>query len=165
MTIKQILAMPIGEKIGGGFPMDIKTFKKKWPMGKNTIQQIIIMDETGEMPIDVNLGPTCTNLRGKIGKEIKIIVAEVQGAEYLGKDRKKLYVDQFSYNVWTGDPGDIYDEERKEWDEHNEKQIRGRVRHGVSCAWISTWPEEFEEPNDTTKQIINAWVEFIMTGE
>jgi len=163
MTIIQLLAMPIGEKVGGGFPMAIKTFKKSWQVNKRWIQQIILMDETGEMPADVNLGLHCNTLRGKIGKEIRVVVAEIQNAEYLGNDRKKLYIDQYDYDSWVGEPPS----EAEEWQEMRTNEIKGKIRHGLSCSLMQTTSTNDlpTSPTAELKKIILEWQEFIMTGE
>jgi len=48
----------------------------------------------------------------------------------------------------------------EEWLESRQMEIRGKVRHGVVCAIISTG--NFEDLN---KDFINKWVDFIVTGE
>ena len=102
MTIKQLLAMPIGQKIGG-FPLTIKTYKKCWEVEKCYWHQVICMDETGEMPVDVKIGAKYNPLRGRCQK-FNVVVAEIQEAEYLGKDRKKLIVDQFMIPSGIAEP-------------------------------------------------------------
>lgn len=157
MTIKQLLAMPVGEKVGGGFSLAVKTFKKSWQVNKKWIQQIILMDETGEMPADVNLGLHCNTLRGKLGKEIKVVVAEIQNAEYLGSDRKKLYIDQYDYDVWVGEPPS----DAENWQVMKESEIKGKIRHGLCCAFIQS---NTDNPLNIKEQI-NELTEFIMTGK
>ena len=127
MRIKQLLMQPIGQKIGA-FPLSIKTYKKNWQVGKIWWCQVICMDETGEMPVDVKIGAQYNPIRGR-GSVIHVIVAEVQEAEYLGKDRKKLVVDQFTIPETIGEPpqtDNYYGE--------NPQVIRGKVKCWLVAA-------------------------------
>lgn len=160
-TIKQLLAMPIGQGTGG-YTLPIKTRKKKWQVEEIWWQQVILMDKTGEIPADVKIG-TYKPLDGKI--EIRIIVAEIQNAEYLGKDRKKLVVDQYSIPSMTMDE---YYTQEEDWHCQHEEEIKGKIRHGIICAMISRNPKDGNItliPDERCKQDINELVNFIMTGE
>lgn len=165
MKIEQLLLQPHGQKIGGGFTLSIKTRKKEWTVGKVWWQQLICMDETGEMPVDVKLGRERVTLR----TEIKVIVAEVRDAEYLNKPRKILVVDQFSVPTIMVD--DYYAEADKAYD-INMAEVRGKIRHGLVCSFIQAGKlinkDSFPaSPNSEpyTKKIINEWAEFIITGK
>jgi hypothetical protein len=153
MTIKQLLAMPIGEKVGG-FELSIKTFKKNFQVGKVWFQQVILMDTTGEMPADVNIGTKYNPIRGR-ASSIRIVVCEVQEAEYLGKDRKKLLVHECTFPTTT----------MAEWEEEQEaieakwnKEIEGKIRHGLVCSFVKAGKE-------IDKPAIEALVKYITTGE
>ena len=154
MTIKQLLAMPVGEKTGGGFELSIKTFKKNFQIGNIWFQQVILMDTTGEMPADINRGKVYNPLRGH-GKKIGIVVCEVQEAEYLGKDRKKLLVHEHTIPTTTMAE---YEEEQEALESKWNKEIEGKIRHGLTCSYIKAG----KEPD---KDKVNKWTEFIMTGE
>jgi hypothetical protein len=91
ITIKRILEAEVGEKFGG-IELTVKTVKKKWDTGKETIQQVVFSDTTGDILADIKLA------KGKYGYDtiirnspIKIVVAEIQASE----NSKKLYVDQY----------------------------------------------------------------------
>ena len=142
--------MPIGQGTGG-YTLTIKTRKKKWQVGEIWWQQIILMDETGEIPADVKLG-VYKPLDGKI--EIHIIVAEVQEAEYLGKDRKKLLVDQFSIPTQTVDE---FQSKQDEIDREVKLVVESKVRCWLVSASI--------QGKDLTKDKILEWQEFVLTGE
>ena len=99
-TIAMLQKYPVGERTGG-FKFSIKTFKKRWQVGKIWWQQVVLVDKVGkEMPADVMLGPAYAPL---VGREIHIVVGEVQEAEYLGKDRKKLVVHEYKQDSITAD--------------------------------------------------------------
>lgn len=100
-TIAMLKECPLGHKTGG-FSFNVKTFKKKWQVGKIWWQQVILMDEDGkEIPADVMLGKAYAPLTGR---ELHIVVCEVQEAEYLGKDRKKLVVHEHTQPSTIGEP-------------------------------------------------------------
>lgn len=126
MKIEQLLLQPIGTRINPG-TLIIKTAKKKWQVKDIWWQQVILMDETGEMPADVKIGKFLP-LNGK--KQISIIVAEVQNAEYLGKNRKKLVVDQYSI------PTQTVDEFQSKQDEID-KEVRLIVRSKIKCWQVA----------------------------
>jgi len=164
MNIAQLKEMPTGSKTGGGFKMAVKTIKKAWQVGEKWMQQIVLMDETGEMLADVNLGKNCTNLRGKIGKEIKVIVCEVQDSEHMGKPCKKLYIDQWDIDVWQGDPADLLDPQAKEWEAKREDEIRSKIRCWLVAAVLQQGGREIKDTKKF-KKYINGFVEFVLTGE
>jgi hypothetical protein len=111
------------------------------------------MDETGEMPADVKIG-TYSPL--KSGGKIKVIVAEVRDAEYLGKPRKILIVDQ--YQVETQMVDDYYAEADAAYAAEM-KEVRGKIRHGLCCAYIS----DGKNPLDYDGNILKI-TEFIISG-
>ena len=163
-TIKQLLAMPIGQGTGG-YDLSIKTFKKTWEVDGIWWSQCILMDGTGEIPADVKVGTSYNPLRGRVSERIHIIVAEIQEAEYLGKNRPKLVVDQFSIPSITVAE---YDQTTEDWHRLHEEEIKGKIRHGIICAMISRNPKDGNitlVPDERCKQDINELVNFIMTGE
>lgn len=150
-TIKQLQNMPIGQR-WGGYTFTIKTAKKKWPVKNIWWQQVIIVDKVGdEMPADVKIGK---NIPLITSSEIKIIVAELQEAEYLGKDRKKLVVDQFSI------PTQTVDEFQSKQDEID-KEVKLIVESKVRCWLVSA----SIQGQKLTKKEILEWQEFVLTGE
>jgi len=156
MTIEQILQMPIGEKLGG-FDVFIKTYKKNWQSGKDWYQQVIIMDATGEMPADIKVGSKYNPIRGRAQK-LRVIVGIIQEAEYLGKDRKKLYIDQWKIHTITtteyeAEMGSV----ENDWDKVN----RGKVRCWLVAAYIQSGKTIGKMDKDT----INFLVDFVMDGK
>ena len=150
MKIEQILLQPIGTRLNPG-TLTIKTAKKKWQDKDVWWQQVILMDETGEMPADVKIGKymPLDNAR-----QIQIIVAEVQNAEYLGKDRKKLVVDQFSIPTQTVDE---YQSKQDEIDKEVKLIVESKVRCWLVSASI--------QGQKLSKTEILKWQEFVLTGE
>ena len=157
MKIEQILMQPVGQKFNAG-TLTIKTTKKTWEVNKVWWNQVVFMDETGEIPADVKIGTFKPLHRAW---NVKIIIAEVREAEYLGKPRKILMVDQ--YKVETQMVDDYYAEADKAYD-INMAEVRGKIRHGLCCAYIASGKDIFLHPKIIKEQILEI-AEFIMTGK
>ena len=100
MNVKQLLEMPVGEKVGG-FDLAIKTAKKKWETKEGWMHQVTLMDKTGEILADVNIGK---NIPLIAGRQIHITVCEIQDSEHMNNPCKKLYIDQFTQPTQIGEP-------------------------------------------------------------
>jgi len=161
MKIEQLQLQEHGQKIGG-MTLTVKTCKKSWEIQGIWWHQVLFMDETGEIPADIKIG---TYIPLKRQDKVKVIVAEVRDAEYLGKPRKILVVDQYKVETQTAD--DYYAEADKAYAvEMNE--VRGKIRHGLSCSFIKGYAEKFGTvPLPDTDRTMNIlrWQEFIMTGK
>ena len=163
MKIEQILIQPIGQRFNAG-TLTIKTFKKTWQVGDIWWSQVICMDETGEMPVDVNVGKAYNPLRGR-GIVINVIVANVQNAEYLGKDRLKLVVEQYSLPTTTVDE---FLEKEDEWKVEREEQIKSKIRCWLVAAYIEGYTKNvgvLPEVGENRKKDILEWQEFVLKGE
>jgi len=152
MKVEQILMQPIGQRFNPGM-LSIKTYKKTWQVGDVWWSQVILMDETGEMPADVNVGKTYNPIRGR-GIRISIIIAQVQNAEYLGKDRKKLVVEQYSMPTITMSE---YESKQAEIDKEERLVIESKIRCWLVSSSITG--------QKLTKAEILDWQEFVRTGE
>ena len=163
MKIEQIKIQPIGQRFNPGM-LSVKTYKKTWQVDEIWWSQVILMDETGEMPADVNVGKTYNPIRGR-GNRINIIVAEVQNAEYLGKDRKKLVVEQ--YTMPTTSMAE-YEEKQDQMDDEVKLIVQGKIRHGEVCSYMSIGiihPKMDDSEITEVEESILYWQEFVMTGE
>jgi hypothetical protein len=166
ITIKQLLQAPVGKK-AGGIELSIKTYKKTWQVGDVWFSQVILMDETGEIPADVNVGKTYNPIRGR-GSKIRIVVCEVQEAEYLGKDRRKLYVSEYSIPTMTMTE---YEEEQDALELKWGKEVAGKIRHGHSCQALGGLLKKGTSLKEAINEIlankpeIEKLIEYIITGE
>ncbi len=147
ITIQQLKNMPDKERCGG-FELTIKTAKKKWQIGDTWMHQVLLMDNTGEMLADVNIGKNIPLQRQQV---IRIIVAEVQDSE----SGKKLYIDQFTIVSATEPEW----ESGQMWDAVTE----GKIRHGLVCSLIRAKGQIYI--GDSEKEDINSLVKFIQTGK
>ena len=157
MKIEQILIQPIGQRFNAG-TLTIKRAKKTWQVKNIWYQQVIFMDDTGEIPADVKIGKYLPLIRGQ---DVNVIIGAVRDAEYLGKPRKILFVEQYSLPSMTMDD---YNTQEDEWFTAQQDQIKGKIRHGLVC--IARRELGFRGPlSQMHKQIIKGDVDFIMTGE
>lgn len=161
MTIKELLTMKVGQKIGGGFILTVKKTKKSVQLAnKRYIHTVVLFDSTGEMLADFR-DPSPTEYNPIIkGRQVKIVVAEIQVADSTGRSKvdqtgTKLFVSQ--YNIPTISI-DEYEQGLSEEEERWDKINRGKVRHGLTCAYIHSG----REPD---KGKILTLEEFIMTGK
>ena len=159
MTIKQLLEMPIGQKTGG-FELTVKKYPSKMvEVGKKKIQPVMFIDETGEM-----LGDVLNAKFGAIhkGYSVHITVGIIQN----GEKGKKLYVEQ-----WWLPTMSMAEYEAKQYDFKQEIQygeplhiVKSKVKMHVVCALLNR--EKAPTANDSKmEEYINAWVDFIVTGE
>ena len=161
MDIAQLQLQPHNTKIGG-FVLTIKTCKKTWQVGKVWFQQIVWMESSGEIPVDVKIGKYNPLNRGS---EINVIISTVRDAEYLGKPCKVLFVEQYSLPTMTADE---YNSQEDDWLTAQQDKIKGMIRHGIVCALIQRVTTEGKiniVPNKQMKNAINEVVDFIITGE
>ena len=161
-TIKQLLAMPIGQKWGGD-DFAIKIAGKKWQEANNEwTQHIVLSDKTGEIDVDVNIGRNVPLVKGG---RIHIVVSEIQSAT--NKIGKKLYVEQFTQPTQIGEPDDM-DFYNEDWQQRNQEIIKGKIRHGECCSFIEGYVQKFGAmPRITApiKEAILEWQEFVISGE
>ena len=164
MTIKQLLDMPIDEEKSkcGGFQLTVKTARKTRKVDGRTVQQVVLSDTTGEIPGDIFMpnSKQCSYLpRATV---INVVVCWLQP----GENGTKLYVDQWFMPKGDSEGYPVYRNGIRGYGDlppdfaEDEFIVRGKVRHGVVCAILSTG--NFE---DLDKDFINKWVDFIMTGE
>lgn len=137
LTIKELKAMPIGYKVGGGFLMTVKHTKKsmqkdnKLKAQSGWTQQVVFYDDTGDMLADINI-KTYSPL--KKGQQIKCIVCEIRD-NYTRQGDKLLYVDQFEQVTMTVDEFEaMQDEEGMVWRAARDREIRGKIK----CLYISS---------------------------
>lgn len=151
IMIEQIKEMPIGTRFGG-FTKTIKTAKKKWQVDGKWIHQVQLMDKTGDMLADVNIGKY-EPLIG--GQEIRIIVAEVQETEVRNVPTLKLYVDQFSMPTIT-EPPDVMNLSNGE----PARVIRGKIKTWLAAGCLQSGTP----PREVDRDGIDSLVDWIMEG-
>jgi len=155
ISVKQIKEWPIGHTCGA-FVLTVKTVKGITP-GKKTWQRAMLSDDDGdailaELPLQGKIVQRTAALR---------LWAERVELELNNKMVPGLKVDRWEYVETFSEPPD--QDISQAWQE-DIRIIKGKVRHGIVCSLIKS-PDGRPTINDETKKYINAWVDFIMTGE
>jgi len=151
MTIQQLLEMPIGQK-AGGFPVTIKTAKKKWEVNGKWYHQVVIMDDTGEMLADVCIH---VNVPLQRTQTLWVIVSIVQQAD----KGKKLYIDQFRHET-INEPPEALDFGAGE----SEKTIRSKIMCWLTSAKVQTGATNKEVLTYITDPVFREILDVIMEG-
>ena len=148
MKVEQLLLQPHGQKIGG-FTLTVKTCKKAWQVGEIWWHQVLFMDETGEIPADVKINGYRPLHRAW---DVKIVVAEVRDAEYLGKPRKILVVDQY---IVPSQPVEDYLEEADAAYQGEIKTIRSKIKCLLTASKIR------QSKKETAHEVLNDTLDFV----
>lgn len=135
ITVKQILAAPVGERFGG-IELTIKTTKKMLQIGKRWLHSVVLTDNTGDILADVNMRQRNPLVRGE---SIRIIVAEIQALvpdnSKVSASGKKLYIDQYRVPTSTADEMLATEEEELAlWEKERERTIRSKIK----CLLVSS---------------------------
>ena len=157
-SIVDILKMEVDQGTGG-YELTVKTVKKRTQVEQYWFQEVIFTDGEheilGDMKFTANLGLT-RNTR------IRIIVGCRTEREKANKTVPCLYVDQWAdASPIMSEPG--LDSEAEQWYAARQKEIEGKCRYGVVCAILHTGTKCYEIAKH--KEVINAVVDFIMTGK
>ena len=150
MKIEQILMQPTGQRFNAG-TLTVKTCKKTWQVKEVWYHQVIFMDDTGEIPADVKISQYNPFKRGQ---QVNVIIGVVRDAEYLGKPRKILFVEQYSSPTMTVDE---YESKQDEIDKEVKLIIESKVRCWLVSASI--------QGQIMSKAEILEWQKFVLTGE
>lgn len=154
MTIKEILSMPAGSKIGG-FIATVKTAKKCWKVGDTNWQSVLFMDATGEILADINIGLKYIPILR--ASQLQIHDAEIQAIEPVGR---KLIVQKWMHvpaqnSVWQ-------DDDAETWAAIRDIEIRSKIKCWLVTEWIGTTKRL--TITDTEKGLIDSLVEYIKHG-
>ena len=130
MKVEQILIQPIGQRFNAG-TLTVKTCKKTWQVKETWYHQVVFMDDTGEIPADVKIGKY---LPLKRGQQVSIIIGIVRDAEYLGKPRKVLYVEQYSLPTMMVDE---YENRQDDILEDYTQIVRSKIKCLLTAGYAS----------------------------
>ena len=180
--IKDLKRMAAGTEVVG-IALAIKVGRKAERDPDGSIwQSVVFIDSSGELPgrillaDNAELGEHKDQAGYRVWKtkeHIVVMRGQMQDADERKKETEKLVVFEcfdavppLSYDqtqAWQSDDAD-------EWREARKEEIRGKVRHGVSCAVIQGCMSNPQSHGNLplleyNKASINAWVDFIITGE
>ena len=147
MTIEELLKIPVGKHVSG-FGLTIKTMHKKW----GDYQQVTLADDTGNMIADFKMSKGHRPARTWTPR---IIVAEIRDNPDV-PGTTLLHVEEWSVESLTEPPVFVPQQEQD--------ITRGKVRHGLTCAFIRAGTLDKSGVDDVKKTIL-YWAEFIMTGK
>ncbi len=144
MTVKELLAMEIGAKTGGGFPLTVTTVKKRWQLGDKWIHQLTLTDITGDILANVLCD---NNIAFQRTAELHIVVCEIQAAVDTGI--KKMFVHEWRQESIAEPPV---------WEcKEPESVVRSKIRCKLVCAYLQSGTKPDEEE-------VLFWEDFIITG-
>lgn len=178
--IKDLKSMAAGTEVRG-LPLMIKTARKTFrDTDGTTFQEVVFMDAsgeitghivleaTGEEPQEGHHGGASAFSLWKSKTNICIMDGVLQDTDERKKESTKLVV----YECFDAATPLTYDQNQElqaeDWKQIREDEVRGKVRHWVSCSFIQNLALADNLPSNPTpkrKQIINEWTEFIITGE
>ena len=160
MTIEELSKMPLGkEHRTGGFRLTVKRQRSVREHGKKYLQEILWMDDTGEIAGEILL-PKRIPLQNNAN--IHITICWLQQ----GEKGPKLYVEQWTPVTMT--ELDVCTQRANFNDEIQYGEplpvIKSKVRMHVVCSH-RRWHGLDEKLTQEQKSIANDDVDFIMTGE
>ena len=169
--IADLKKMAAGTEVKG-LPLMIKTARNTFTDAEGTtFQEVVFMDSSGEMTGHILLEVTDNKPTGhhtgaaafvewKSKTNLCIMDGVLQDTDERKKDGVKLVVFE-CFNAATPlsyDQGQ--DLQAEDWKKIREDEIRGKIRHGLSCAYITSGANPMD-----SKELILEITDFIMTGE
>lgn len=172
MTITQLLKMPVDKEKSkcGGFQLTIKTARSNRKVDGRTVQQVCLSDSSGEMPGDIFMPnpKQCSYLpRATV---INVIICWLQP----GEDGPKLYVEQWYLPKCDAEGNPVYRNNRRNFDDlpsdfcEGDENIPSMCRNSQTRNFIGGYVSKtgkMPECNDENKDLLNEWVEFVLTGK
>jgi len=172
-TIAEIKKLPVGTELKG-FPLLIKTARAAFTDGdKKNWQEVVFIDASGEMIGNILLPEPKENAysgRGRTGvatawkskTNLCIMCATVQTTEDRNRQDVKIVVTD-CFDTATPLTYDQHEElTADEWQRLHVEEIEGKIRHGLTIAWVQTQKRLSITPGE--KQLIRDLVEFIKHG-
>lgn len=156
--IKDLKSMAAGT-IVKGFPLLIKTARKMFtdPNGE-TWQEVVFMDASGEMLGHISMEG---NVPWQSKTNLCIMTGEIQDTDERKKEGTKLIVTDCFDTVAPFTFDQKQDMQEEDWKHLREEEIKGKIRHGLCCAFIQS---NTGNPLNQKDQI-NEITDFIMKGE
>ena len=182
MMIKDLKNAAEGTEVKG-FPLLIKTARKPFKDAEGTtFQEVVFMDSSGEMTGHILLECIGEETQGhhagssafhlwKSKTNICIMDGIIQSTDERKKEAMKLVV----YSCFDAATPLTFDQNQdlqaEDWKQMRQDEIKGKVRHGLTCAFIQSGQIKpditsgKEHIPKSAKAIINEITDFILTGE
>ena len=171
MTIKQLLETPLGEEHRtGGFQLTVKTARKNRKIDGKTVQQVVLSDSSGEMPGDIFMPNPKQRSYLPRTTVINVVVCWLQPGE-LGP---KLYVEQWFLPKGDQEGNPVYRNGTRSYGDlppdfcQEDENVPSMCRNSQVREFIGgfTAKNGYLPPcTQENKDLINEWVEYILTGE
>ena len=177
--IADLKKMAAGTEVKG-LPLMIKTARKTFTDAEGTtLQEVVFMDVSGEMIGNIVLVASDrdrSNDYHKAGEftpwKSKTNLCIMDGILQDTDERKKEGVKLVVFECFDAATPLSYEQgqdmQAEDWRRIREDEIRGKIRHGMSCSFIQGFARrEGDVPavSESYTKYILAWTEFIMTGE
>lgn len=161
MMVKDLKALAAGTEVKG-FPLLIKTARKTFKDAvENVWQEVVFMDASGEMLGHIAMEG---NTPWQSKTNLCIMEATIQDTDERRKETMKLVVTD-CFDAATPITFDQdQDLSAEDWRLNHENEIKGKIRHGIVCSMIRAGDRPSAK-DPKVEKYINAWVDFIMTGE
>ena len=166
LMIKELKSLAAGTEIKG-LSLTIKTGRKSFagPDG-DWWQEVVFFDSSGEMTGHILIESQASLWQSKT--ILCILAAEIQDTDERRKEGVKLVVTE----CFDTAPNLSYDQKQElyteDWKKLREDEIKGKVRHGLTCAYIEGYTRlsgVLPEAGVNRKKDILEWQDFIITGE
>jgi len=162
LTIADLLKMPVGAKVrarGAGFAATVSSVGKHLETpDKQRWQRVVLSDSTGGITADILLQKTPTGFNYvNRGNVLRIISAEIRaGVKNIMTDITPaiFFVTEYENEVATEPDYGI----NPDYAAFSEKEIKGKIRHGLCCAYI-------QSGKPVNKPLVLELTEFIVSGE
>jgi hypothetical protein len=161
MTIEQLKQMKVGkEGRTGGFQLVLKRARKLKELDKGYLQEVLFVDQTGEIDGEVLLEK---RIPLTSGKKIHIVVCWLQD----GEKGKRLYVDQWNPVVLTADEYEAMREKEKGV-EPDEDTVASMCRNTLIRHFIEGYTAHHGKPPEYTeeyREILDRWLGYNLLGQ
>ena len=179
LMIKDLKEMAAGTEIKG-FPLLIKTARQPFrDADENVWQEVVFMDRTGEITGHILLATNVPEVKGhhtgtagyvpwQSKQRLCVMQGEIQDTDIRKKEGTKIVITEcfdLAVNLSYEQKQEL---EAEDWKKLREDEIKGKIRHGLSCSYIQGYVHKIgamPRPDEVKKSRIVDWQDFIMTGE
>jgi len=179
LMIKDLKSMAAGTEVRG-FPLLIKIARQPFrDTDENVWQEVVFMDSSGEITGHILLATNSPEPKGhhtgtagyepwQSKQRLCVMDGEIQDTDIRKKEGVKIVITEcfdLAVNLTFDQRQEL---QAEDWKKLREDEIRGKIRHGLSCSFVRGYAEKhgtMPKPDIDRKMNILEWQDFIMTGE
>jgi len=179
LMIKDLKSMAAGTEVRG-FPLLIKIARQPFrDTDENVWQEVVFMDSSGEITGHILLATNSPEPKGhhtgtagyepwQSKQRLCVMDGEIQDTDIRKKEGVKIVITEcfdLAVNLTFDQRQEL---QAEDWKKLREDDIRGKIRHGLSCSFVRGYAEKhgtMPKPDIDRKMNILEWQDFIMTGE